>query len=279
MIKQENQSINIRGRLMDLKLPKVMGILNVTPDSFYSSSRKMQEDEIRSRVNRMVSEGVDIIDVGGCSTRPGFTSPSMQEEWERVNLGCKIIKEIAPDCPVSIDTFNSEIAGKAIDLWEADIINDVSGGTDPRMWELVAEKNVPYVLTHNSDEVLAETVDITPEVVTSLSHKMNQLHRLGVNDVIIDPGFGFAKTLNQNFRLFDELEELARMGYPLLVGISRKSMIFKTLGTDAEGSLAGTIALDGIALEKGANILRVHDVKEAVDTVKLFTSLKLSCHD
>ncbi|MCH5225504.1 MAG: dihydropteroate synthase [Muribaculaceae bacterium] len=259
---------------MDLASPKVMGILNVTPDSFYAFSRTEGEREIEERVKRIVEEGADIIDVGGCSTRPGYVSPSPDDEWQRVDLACSIIKKSWPEMPLSLDTFRAEIASRAIDRWGVDIINDVSGGADPGMWPLVARKRVAYVLTHNRLDGSKDYEDVTANVITELSWKLNELHRLGVNDVILDPGFGFAKTTEQNFRLLSELQEVARMGYPLLAGISRKSMIYKTLGKNPEETLAGTIALDAIALEKGAKILRVHDVAEARDTVILFQKMK-----
>lgn len=259
---------------MDLDVPKVMGILNVTPDSFFSGSRFTKEEELRKRVQEMTCAGVDIIDIGGCSTRPGYNPPSDSEEWERVELGCRIVRETAPFTPLSVDTFRASVARQAILNYDADIINDISGGEDPEMWPLVAAQKVAYVLTHNRPDGNVEYNDVTAEVITDLSWKVNELHRLGVNDVIIDPGFGFAKTIDQNFRLFNELESLASTGWPLLVGISRKSLIYKTLDTTPEESLVGTIALNTIALEKGADILRVHDVKEAVETVKLFTRLK-----
>lgn len=260
---------------MDLDAPKVMGILNVTSDSFYSASRTLEEASIRERISKMLNEGMDIIDIGGCSTRPGFQAPGEEEEWERVSLGCKILREISKDFPLSIDTFRSSIAKKAVLEWGADIINDISGGKDPEMFKTVSELKIGYVLTHNRDKD-KEYNDITAEVITELSKKVNELHRFGVNDVIIDPGFGFAKTMEENFRLLNELEEVSWMGLPLLVGISRKSMIYKTLGMDPENSLTGTIALDTIALTKGANILRVHDVRAAKEIILLYTRLKES---
>lgn len=259
---------------MDFGIPKVMGILNVTPDSFYAQSRTLREEVIRIRVRNMIAEEVDIIDVGGCSTRPGYTEPSLEEERERVNLGCRIVREISQDIPLSIDTWRTEVAREAIYLWRADIINDISGGKEPDLWTLAAEKRVVYVLTHNRPDGNTDYEDVTANVITELAKKLNELHRLGLNDVIIDPGFGFAKSLQQNFKLFAELEEFSRIGCPVLVGISRKSMVYKTLDIKPEESLAGTIALDAIALEKGADILRVHDVKEAVETVKLFRMLR-----
>ena len=258
---------------MELDVPKVMGVLNVTPDSFYTESRKQGEEEIRMQVKRMLAEGVDIIDVGGCSTRPGFTPPDEKEEWARVNLGCRLVREVAPDMVLSVDTFRASVAKAALSIWNADIINDISGGADPEMFDIVARYKAVYVLTHNKPDNTGYG-DITSEVITDLSKKVNTLHRKGVNDIILDPGFGFAKTLEENFRLFNELEELGKMGLPLLVGVSRKSMIFKTLGCTPEESLTGTIALNAIALEKGANILRVHDVKEAAETVKIYQKIK-----
>lgn len=260
---------------MNFKVPKVMGILNVTPDSFYPESRTFNISDIRRRAEKMISDGVEIIDVGGCSTRPGYHAPSEVEEWERVDKGCRIVREISEDIPLSIDTFRASVALKAIEKWGAAIINDVSGGIDSDMWQIVAAKGVAYVLTHNFQDTPSYT-DVTSEVIIYLSKKVNELHRMGLNDVIIDPGFGFAKTLDDNFRLFKEMEEVAAMGMPVLVGLSRKSMIYKTLGVTPEQSLAGSIALEAIALTKGADILRVHDVKEAVETIKLFARISNS---
>lgn len=265
-------TINISGHLMDLEIPKVMGILNVTPDSFYEKGRTPSDETIREKIAEYLAEEVDIIDIGGCSTRPGFVLPSESEELERVNLGCRLLREMAPNIPLSVDTFRAAVAKEAVKKWNAAIINDISGGEDREMWSLVADKKVAYVLTHNTP--VSENADITAEAIIGLSKKLNELHRIGVNDVIIDPGFGFAKSLDDNFRLLDELNEFCAFGCPVMVGISRKSMIYKTLGVGPEESLTGTIALDSISLEKGADILRVHDVHEAKETVKLFTRLK-----
>lgn len=257
---------------MEFDKPLVMGIVNVTPDSFFEKSRVEEVEKIRSRIISMISEGVDIIDVGGCSTRPGFSTPTMEEEWRRVDLGCRIVRELSSEIPLSIDTFRAEIAGRALEVYDADIINDVSGGKDVEMFATVAKHRVAYILTHNLIDS-QDYSDVTANVITWLAKKLDVIHRLGVNDVIVDPGFGFAKNVEENFQLFRELEEVASMGYPLLVGISRKSMIWKSLGITPEESLTGTIALNAIALEKGADILRVHDVKEAVEIVKLFEKL------
>lgn len=259
---------------MDLDIPKVMGILNITPDSFYSASRTPSEEQIRIRIKKMIDEGVDIIDIGGCSTRPGFTEPSPEEELERVLTGCRLIKELAPSIPLSLDTYRASVARQAIKEYGVDIINDVSGGRDSLMWEIAAENKVGYVLTHNPE--IQQYHDVTAETITWMSKRVNELHRSGVNDVILDPGYGFAKTLEENFRLLDELDEIVKIGLPVLVGLSRKSMIYKTLGCTPEESLTGTIALDTVALLKGAHILRVHDVKQARETVTLFTQIKKS---
>lgn len=269
-----NMTINVKGNLMDLSIPKVMGILNITPDSFYSDSRVVEKEQIRVKTESMIKAGVNIMDVGGCSTRPGYSLPSEKEEWERVDLGCEIVREIAPSVPLSIDTFRSSVALKAIEKWGVDIINDVSGGTDEGLWQLAADKHVVYVLTHNRENGSTEYGDVTAEVIKELSWKLHEIRRLGVCDVIIDPGFGFAKTLVQNYALLDKLHEVVLMGCPVLVGVSRKSMIYKTLGCNPKDALVGSIALGAIALEKGAGILRVHDVKETVDTVKLFCKMK-----
>ena len=257
---------------MDLDIPKIMGILNVTSDSFYSDSRTLSEEKIRKRILQMVDEGVDIIDVGGCSTRPDSIPVSEEEEMKRVETGCRLVKELAPEIPLSVDTYRSNVAQVALEKYKADIINDVSGGCDSDIWSVVKEYNAIYVLTHN--EAILDSEDTTASTITWLSKKVNELHRLGINDVIIDPGFGFGKNIDQNFRIFDELHEISRIGLPVLVGISRKSMIYKTLDCLPEDALAATIALNAIALEKGAEILRVHDVKAAKDTVKIFAKLK-----
>lgn len=261
---------------MDLSVPKVMGILNVTPDSFYAHSRSEEETEIRKRLQSMIEAGADIIDIGGCSTRPGYEAPSPEEEWIRVDKACRILKDISPCLPLSIDTYRTYVAARAIEKWNADIINDISGGQDRGMWTLVSEKKVAYILTHNREDNNTDYADVTADVITYLSKQLNDLHRLGVNDVIIDPGFGFAKTVDQNFQLMSEFQEIVRMGYPVMVGISRKSMIYKMLDVTPEEGLTGTVALHTVALEKGAHILRVHDVKEARETVEIICRLKNS---
>lgn len=255
---------------MELEVPKVMGILNVTPDSFYSGSRCVREGKIEEAIERMISEGVDIIDVGGCSTRPGGEIVSEEEEMQRVESGCSKVRKIDSKIPLSVDTFRSRVAGMAIENYGADIINDVSGGEDPDMWPLIAEKKVVYILTHNTAKHI-EYKDVTAEVITNLSFKLSELHRLGICDVIVDPGFGFGKNIEENFRLLKELDEIKRIGSPVLVGISRKSMIYKSLDITPEESLEGTVSLNSWALDRGADILRVHDIKAAKETVKLYT--------
>lgn len=258
---------------MDFEIPKVMGILNITDDSFYSRSRTLTEKIIRERTLQMLEEGVDIIDIGGCSTRPGYKEPPLEIEMNRVELGCRIVRELSSEIPISVDTYRSYIAEKAIVDWNVNIINDISGGVDPDMWSLLGREHLPYVLTYNKS-FPAGVSDITAEIISDLSKGLNELHRKGVNDVIIDPGFGFEKNLEQNFCIFDELNEFVKIGVPILVGISRKSIIYKTLDYSPEESLNGTIALNAIALEKGTNILRVHDVKAAKETVKLYSAIK-----
>lgn len=273
-------SLNLSGRLMNLSIPKIMGILNVSPDSFYEGSRNLSCKEISNKIDEIIAEGADFIDIGGCSTRPGSIPPSIDEEWRRINPALRLIREKYPLFPLSVDTFRSEIARKAIEEFNVQMINDISGGElDPELWNVVAENHVAYVLTHsrgNPENMnqLTDYDDVTANVITEISKKVNELHRLGVCDIIIDPGFGFAKTIDQNFKLLSELEQVAEIGLPVLIGISRKSMIYKTLDVSPEDSLAGTIALQAIALEKGANIIRTHDVREAVETARLVSMLK-----
>lgn len=272
-------TLNIRGELMDLSIPKVMGIVNVTPDSFYSGSRTQSVFEIRGRIEQMIADGVDILDLGGYSSRPGADNVSGDEEYDRLARGLEVVKEVAPWIPVSIDTFRASVARRCVEEWNVDIINDIGGGTlDPEIQETVADLHVDYVLMHmrgtpSTMQSLTDYKDVTAEVITDLSKKVYHLRGLGVNDIIIDPGFGFAKTVAQNFQMLNELGEFCKMGMPVLVGISRKTMIWKTLGVTPEEALDGTVALDAIAIDRGANIIRVHDVRPAVQTVKLLSQL------
>ena len=272
-------TLNIRGELMDLSIPKVMGIVNVTPDSFYSGSRTQSVFEIRGRIEQMIADGVDILDLGGYSSRPGADNVSGDEEYDRLARGLEVVKEVAPWIPVSIDTFRASVARRCVEEWNVDIINDIGGGTlDPEIQETVAGLHVAYVLMHmrgtpSTMQSLTDYKDVTAEVITDLSKKVYHLRGLGVNDIIIDPGFGFAKTVAQNFQMLNGLGEFCKMGMPVLVGISRKTMIWKTLGVTPEEALDGTVALDAIAIDRGANIIRVHDVRPAVQTVKLLSQL------
>lgn len=272
-------TINIKGRLMDFRIPKVMGIINVTPDSFYSGSRTPGDSEILGRVLQLKEEGADILDLGGYSSRPGAEDVSAEEEYSRLARGLEVVRREWEDVPVSIDTFRACVARRCVEEWGVDIINDISGGTlDPAMWETVADLRVAYVLMHMRGtpatmQELTDYADVTAEVITDLSRKVYELRGLGVNDIIIDPGFGFAKTASQNFRLLNELGEFCRMGMPVLAGLSRKSMIWRTLGITPEESYEGTVALDAIAVDRGADILRVHDVRAARQTVELLSRL------
>lgn len=272
-------TINIGGRLMNFDEPKVMGIVNVTPDSFYAGSRTPGREELKARVVRLLEEGADIIDVGGCSTRPGATEISAEEEYSRVATALEVIREIDETAIVSVDTFRSYVARRCAEDWNVAIINDIGGGTlDPEMWTTVAEVGKAYILTHmrgtpENMQDFCNYDDVTAEVITDLSKKVYELRGLKINDIIIDPGFGFAKNASQCFKLLNELDEFCRMGMPVLAGLSRKSMIWKTLGIEPAESLTGTIALDSIAIDRGADILRVHDVREAKETIKLLKQL------
>ena len=273
-------TINIKGRLMDLGTPQVMGILNVTPDSFYSGSRKQTEEEIANRANQIIAEGGSIIDVGAFSTRPGADEVSEEEEGRRLKFALDIVRREQPDVAISVDTYRPTLARKCIEEWGADIINDVSEGgitgitnvplqrqeTEcPEMFRVVGELKVPYIL-----------MSVQPTLAMMMkgfAREVQQLRDLGAKDIILDPGFGFGKDLAQNYQIFAEMEKLNVMELPVLVGISRKSVIYKLLGGDATTSLNGTSVLDTVALMKGASILRVHDVKEAVEAVRIVEAM------
>ena len=254
------EMINVRGRLVSLSEPLVMGILNVTPDSFYAGSRKQTEQEIVERVRQIVTEGGAIIDVGACSTRPGFQEVSEKEEMDRLRFGLGIVRRELPDSVVSVDTFRPDVVRMAVEEFGADIVNDVSeGGT--AMFRMVSNLRVPYILMSQQPTMR--------EMLLSFAEKVQQLRDFGAKDIILDPGFGFGKTQEQNYQVMGELEKLQAMELPLLVGVSRKSMIFKLFGVTTNESLNGTTALNVIALMKGASILRVHDVREAVECCKI----------
>lgn len=266
--------MNLRGRLVTFREPVVMGIINVTPDSFYAASRT-SSDYVATKASRMLDDGARIIDLGGYSTRQGAAAVDAREEWERLAKALEAIRKQMPDAIVSIDTFRADVARKCVEQFGADIINDISGGDlDPEMFATVADLHVPYVLMHTRGtpatmQSLCQYDDVTAEVVSDLAFKDAELRRLGVCDVIIDPGFGFAKDTAQNFELLDRLEMFEEIRRPLLVGISRKSMISRTLGCSPAEALNGTTVLNTIALMKGAHILRVHDVRQAAEAVRL----------
>lgn len=272
-------TINVKGKLLDLSEPQVMGILNVTPDSFFDGSRKQTEEEIRSRVEQIVAEGGSMIDIGAYSSRPGADDVSAKEEMERLRRGMKILREVAPHIPVSVDTFRADVAKMSIEELGADIINDISGGElDKAMFKTVAELKVPYILMHmkGTPQTMQQAPhydDLMKEILLYFAEKVQQLRHLGQKDIILDPGFGFAKTLEHNYELMNHMEELKLFELPILSGVSRKSMIYKLLGNTPQDALNGTTVLNTISLMKGASILRVHDVKEAVEVVKICASL------
>lgn len=262
-------TINVRGRLFDLSEPQVMGILNVTPDSFFEASRQQTEADVRRRVEQIVAEGGTMIDVGAYSTRPGSTEVNEEEEMARLRMAMKVVREVAPTIPVSVDTFRSSVALMAVEELGADIVNDVSGGEmDENMFPTVARLGVPYVLTHNMP-----TENLMPDLLFYFSKRIQQLRDMGQKDIVIDPGYGFSKTLEQNYHLLFHQEELLIFELPILVGVSRKSMIYKKLGCSPAEALNGTTALNTMALMKGTNILRVHDVKDCVEIVKLLSDV------
>lgn len=269
------------GSLIDLNEPMVMGIINATPDSFYSGSRTPEREGVRARASRLLAEGAACLDVGGYSSRPGCDDIPASEEWRRLDMALSEIRDVAGnDVVISVDTFRADVALKCVERWGVDIINDISGGmADREMTRAVAESGAAYVLMHmrgtpQTMTSLTDYDDVTSEVVGALAFRLAELRAAGVADVIVDPGFGFAKTTEQNYQLLDRLEEFRRLECPILAGLSRKSMIWRPLGITPDESLAGTTALNMAALMKGASILRVHDVKEAVQTVELY---KLMC--
>ena len=273
-----NKTLNVNGRLLVLDTPKVMGILNVTPDSFYDGGWYLSEPAIISQVEKMIREEADIIDVGGYSTRPGAAAVTVREEVERVITAIRIIRREFPHAIISADTFRGEVAHAAVQEG-ADIINDISGGElDATLLETVARLKVPYILMHmrgnpQTMSGLAQYNHLLKELLDYFHQKLHGLRNLGVTDVIVDPGFGFAKTREQNFQLLNSLEDLHILGQPVMVGLSRKSMIWKTLNIQPENALNGTTALHAIALLKGASMLRVHDIREAKEVIKLVTRI------
>jgi dihydropteroate synthase len=272
--------INVGGKLLDLETPLVMGILNITPDSFYKGSRYNSDSSILRSASEMLEQGADIIDVGGYSSRPGAEDVSEEEEGRRVLNAVKLISDQFPEAVISVDTFRSEIARAAVEECGAQIINDISGGEgDSSMFGIVAGLKVPYIMMHmQGDPRTMQNNPVYDDVVADIlrwfGERIYTLRSMGVKDIIIDPGFGFGKTADNNFEMIRRLEEFSVAGLPVLVGISRKSMIWKTLRITADEAMNGTTALNAIALANGADILRVHDVKEAVQTVKLVKKIK-----
>ena len=271
-------TLNIRQSIERFDAPLVMAILNVTPDSFYNKSRFISLDQAEQRIERIVSEGADIIDVGGCSTRPGFEFISPEEEIDRICPVLEMIKKIAPEVMISVDTFYSKTARYAVSEMGCDIINDISSGLyDPAMFDTVADLNVPYILTHNRlSKDNTKYKNVTSDVLYELSIKTKELTLKGVKDIIIDPGFGFSKTTDQNFSLMSDLSAFETLNRPILVGISRKSMITKTLKISTEDSLNATTALNLYSLIRGASILRVHDVEATSQIIKLYRNLNVT---
>jgi len=272
--------INAGGKLIDLDIPKVMGILNITPDSFFKGSRYNTDEEIISAAGQMLDEGAAMLDVGGYSSRPGAIKISKEEEERRVIGAIKLIRREFPDAVISVDTFRSDIALEAVLEAGAQMINDISGGdADKNMFSVVERLKVPYIMMHmKGDPTTMQNNpvydDIIADILKYFGERIYRLRTSGLKDIIIDPGFGFAKTVNHNFELMRRLDDLQIAGLPLLVGISRKSMIWKTLDITADDALNGTTALHAIALSKGADILRVHDVREAVEAVRLVVKIK-----
>lgn len=283
-------SLNIGGKLLELAEPQVMGILNVTPDSFYADSRQQTEQDIAERAMQIVREGASIIDVGACSTRPGAQLVGEEEELERLRTALRIVRQVEPDALLSVDTFRANVVDRIANDFGSFIVNDVSGGTDPGMFPLVARLGLPYILTHNPshsvsyDAIQSHSVSYaaiesqpTPPLLPSLLHylseRIDRLLELGQKDIILDPGFGFGKTLQENYQLLAQLDVLHTFGLPILVGVSRKSMVYRLLDITPEDALNGTTMLHTLSLERGAKILRVHDVGTAMQVIKIMAEI------
>lgn len=276
-MKPISYTLNIRGKLIDLATPKVMGILNCTPDSFYVGSRKQTELDIAERANQIIQEGGTMIDVGAFSTRPGAKEVSEEEEMARLKAALQVVRREQPDAVVSVDTYRPNVARHCIEDWGADIINDVSEGgltgivntpihEAENMFDIIGQLKVPYILMSVKSNL--------HDMMISFADEVQQLRNRGVKDIILDPGFGFGKTLQQNYEIYNDMERLGTLQLPLLVGISRKTMIYKLVGGDPTTALNGTTVLNTAALLKGAGILRVHDVQEAVESVKIVSAIQ-----
>ena len=275
-------TLHIKGKLMEITRPLVMGILNLTPDSFYAPSRVMQAEEAVKRVKVMLGEGADIIDIGACSTRPGSGSVPADEELHRLEAPLTAIRNAYPEAVISLDTFRADVADESIKRWKIDIINDISGGADSNMFETVGRHKVPYILMHmrgtpaDMDTHCDYGEDVTADVVKELAFRLDLLRRNGVADVIVDPGFGFAKNTSQNLKLLSQLDYFKVLGCPILAGLSRKRMVREAGECDTSDALVSTVALNSVALMKGASIIRVHDVREGVQTAKTIHKLCLA---
>lgn len=282
MNQEQTKYLNVNGRLLDFSTPCVMGILNVTPDSFYSGSRMQTEEEIEARVRQILEEGAAIIDVGAYSSRPNADHVSAEEEMNRLRLGLDVLRRTAPDAIVSVDTFRADVARMCVEEYGVAIINDIAaGGMDADMFSTVAELNVPYIMMHmqgtpQNMQQHPHYDNLLREVFLYFARKVQQLRDLGVKDIVLDPGFGFSfgKTLEHNYQLMAHLEEFRLFELPLLVGVSRKSMIYRLLNTTPQEALNGTTVLHTLALMKGADILRVHDVRQAVEAVRIVEAMK-----
>ena len=276
----ESVYIHVNGRLMDLSRPQVMGIINVTPDSFYASSRTQTEMALARRVEQVVAEGASILDIGGYSSRPGAADVSPEEEMARLRRGLEVIRRVHPEAVVSVDTFRASVARQCVEEYGVALINDISGGEmDAEMFPTVAALGVPYVLMHMQGT--PQTMQQAPhydhllrDVFLYFARKVQQLRDLGAKDIILDPGFGFGKTMEDNYALLAHLDEFGIFGLPLLVGVSRKSMITRLLGITPDDALNGTTVINTLCLTKGAHILRVHDVRQAVEAVRLVQAMQ-----
>ena len=272
--------INVNGSLLDLSVPCVMGILNITPDSFYAGSRMQTEAEIAARAQQILDEGAGIIDIGAYSSRPNAENVSPREEMERLRMGLEILRKTHPGAVISVDTFRADVARMCVEEYGVAIINDIAAGEmDADMFRTVVELNVPYIMMHmqgtpQNMQQHPHYDNLLKEVFLYFAQKVQQLRDLGMKDIILDPGFGFGKTVEHNYELLAHLEEFRVFELPLLVGVSRKSMIYRLLGNTPQDPLNGTTVLDTICLLKGADILRVHDVREAVETVKIVEAMR-----
>lgn len=273
-------TLNLRGKLYSLCEPKIMGILNVTPDSFYAESRTSDEEHIAARVQQLMDDGADMIDIGGYSSRSGADDVSPEEEMNRLRRGLRVVRRLYPEVLISVDTFRADVARMCVEEEGADIINDISGGMmDRQMFRTVARLGVPYILMHmqgtpDTMQQAPHYENLRREVMLYFAERIDRLCQMGAKDIIVDPGFGFGKTLKHNYELFHHLDDFNLFNLPLLVGISRKSMIYKLLGGTPQTSLNGTTVLNTIALMKGVHILRVHDVKEAVEAKRIVMKMK-----